>query len=76
MTTEYGARIVKTGTVYLHGPLAFVQEFIIEYGRVSPMVLVTRTRVGDVAGAWTSAPSINLNEERSLSDTTAQCEVV
>jgi hypothetical protein len=76
MTTEYGALIIKTGTVYLHGPLQFVQEFIANYGHVSPMALITRTRDGSVTGPWTGVPSINLTEERNSSDTASQREVV
>lgn len=75
MITEYGARIIQTGLVYMHGPLKAVQEFIIEYEVATPLALVTRTRDGDMSSAWTLVPSINSSEERSVNVSTPQREV-
>lgn len=58
MTTEYGARIIQTGNVYLHGTLTAVTEFMAEYGHISPLALVTRWRDGDTTGPWEVVPSI------------------
>ena len=59
MFTEYGARIIKTGTVYMHGPLQSVQAFIKEYGDVTPIELISQERDSDTgcSGPWTPVPT-------------------
>lgn len=55
-TTEYGARVIKTGTVYMHGPLQSVQAFIDEYSDIAPLELISQERdsVTGLSGPWTT----------------------
>lgn len=50
---EYGAKVVQTGTIYMHDfDTQTVQKFITEFSTASPLTLVTRTWDGETHTAW------------------------
>jgi len=53
MRTEFGARIARTGTIYMHdASLSVVSAWITEYSSVTPIELVRRESTGDTFGLW------------------------
>lgn len=55
--TEYGAKVVQTGTIYMHdfsNPI--VQKFVDEMGAVTPIKIVTREWADATHGAWKETP--------------------
>jgi len=52
MSTEYGARLPKSGVVYMRGTLEVVKAWIAEFSVVTPLQLVTRECAGDSKGYW------------------------
>lgn len=51
--TEYGAKVIQTGTIYMHDfSNQVVEKFITEMSTAAPIRLVTRLWVGATPGAW------------------------
>lgn len=50
--TEYGARLPKSGNVYMTGTLAAVAAWLAEFSSVASLELVARERSESGSGSW------------------------